>query len=41
VDNQEAFLPPTKSYRMDFVFDGHFYVPTPSTADAMRLFERK
>jgi hypothetical protein len=32
------FEPPTKRYRIDFVFDGRTYKPTPASARAMRVF---
>lgn len=33
-----AFLPPVKSYRLDFVFDGHTFQPTPASAETARMF---
>jgi hypothetical protein len=32
--NPGAFLPPTKAYRMEFLFDGSSYQPSPATATA-------
>jgi hypothetical protein len=32
------FIPPTKSYRIDFLFDGHDYKVAPSTAAAAKIF---
>jgi hypothetical protein len=36
-----SFLPPTKSYRIDFLFDGHDYKPTPASAAAARAFSAR
>jgi hypothetical protein len=33
-----AFMPPVKSYHLDFVFDGHDYTPTPASAETARMF---
>jgi hypothetical protein len=37
----DGILPITKSYRMDFLFDGHDYKPAPSSADTVRLFRER
>lgn len=33
-----AFLPPVKSYHLDFVFDGHTFQPTAASAETARIF---
>jgi hypothetical protein len=35
----EAYLPPLKRYRIDFVFDGHDYKPAPESAAAAKIFD--
>ena len=37
-DPDSMALPPSKTYRMEFVFNGHGYEPTPSSAAIVRLF---
>lgn len=37
-DGPTAFAPPAKSYRLDFVFDGHDYKPTAASAETARMF---
>lgn len=38
-DGPGCLLPPPKTYRIDFFFDGHKYQPTPATAAAAKIFE--
>ena len=37
----KAGLPKTKSYRMDFLYDGHGYKPSPASVDAVHVFEAR
>jgi len=39
VREPNSFLPPTRSYRMEFVFNGHGYEPAPSSAAVVEMFE--
>jgi len=38
---EEGVLPTTKEYRMDFLYDGRGYKPTPSTVESLRIFEAR
>lgn len=38
IDSPGLFLPPVKSYHLDFVFDGHDYKPRAATAETARMF---
>lgn len=41
MDKQEGVLPTLKSYRMDFLYDGGDYEPTPSSADTVQMFRSR
>jgi hypothetical protein len=38
---QRNVLPSVKSYRMDFLYDGHSYEPTASSTDTVRIFKSR
>jgi hypothetical protein len=40
-DGQDSVLPSVKSYRMDFLYDGHGFEPTPSSAAAVQIFNSR
>jgi hypothetical protein len=37
--NRDSILPSTRSYHLQFVFNGYDYSPVPSSANTVRLFE--
>jgi hypothetical protein len=38
---EDGILPITKNYRMDFLFNGRAYQPTPPTVETLRIFEAR
>jgi hypothetical protein len=38
---QDGVLPSVKNYRMDFLYDGHGYKPTPASAAAVQIFSSR
>jgi hypothetical protein len=38
---ESKFLPPTKRYHIDFLFDGHNYKVAPASTAAARIFEER
>lgn len=38
---KEEVLPATRSYRMDFLYDGQGYKPAPSSAETVRMFKSR
>jgi hypothetical protein len=41
VTSPTGFIPPVKSYHLDFVFDGHDYKPMAASAETARMFESR
>ncbi len=38
--HQSKYIPPTKTYRIDFLFDGHTFLPTRQSVAAFQVFAR-